>query len=68
MRKKILGFILVYIRSDHDGRHVHVYRDNRPLGVYDRSLGPIRGLEKVWGPDLRKAISLFEEELRARGY
>lgn len=68
MRRKILGFILVYIRSDHGGQHVHVYRDNHPLGVYDRSRGPIRGLEGEWGPVLRDAIAQFEEELHARGY
>ena len=43
MRLKINGFILLFTRADHGGRHV--FKDNRELGVYDRIDGPIRGLE-----------------------
>ena len=43
MRRKYGGFILQFTRSDHGGRHIHVYRDDRELGVFDRIDGPIRG-------------------------
>lgn len=48
MRRKYGGYILQFTRSDHDGRHIHVYRDNRQIGVYDRIDGPIRGLDREW--------------------
>ena len=46
---------------------IHVFRDNRPLGVFDRRDGPIRGLETVWNADLREAIDRFIVELNERG-
>jgi len=49
MRLKINGFILLFTRADHEGRHIHVFKDNRELGVYDRIGGPIRGLEDHLG-------------------
>lgn len=49
MRLKINGFILLFTRADHEGRHIHVFKDNRELGVYDRIDGPIRGLEDHFG-------------------
>jgi hypothetical protein len=67
MRRKYLGYILQFTRSDHGGRHIHVFRDNRPLGVLDRRDGPIRGLETVWNADLREAIDRFIVELNERG-
>jgi hypothetical protein len=53
--------------SAHGGRHIHLFRDNRPLGVFDRRDGPIRGLETVWNADLREAIDRFIIELNERG-
>ena len=53
MRLKINGFILLFTRADHEGRHIHVFKDNRELGVYDRIGGPIRGLEDHFGKNLR---------------
>ena len=50
MRRKIKGYIFQFTSADHDGRHVHVYRDNCEIGVYDKMAGPIRGLEEMeWG-------------------
>ncbi len=41
MRLKINGYILLFTRADYGGRHIHVFKDNRELGVYDRIDGPI---------------------------
>ena len=49
MRLKINGYILLFTRADHEGRHIHVFKDNRELGVYDRIDGPIRGLDAHLG-------------------
>jgi len=68
MRKKYGGYTLQFTRSDHDGRHIHIYRDNRQIGVYDRIDGPIRGLEREWNHQIQRAIEDFLEELNARGY
>lgn len=68
MRKKYGGYILQFTRSDHYGRHIHIYRDNRQVGVYDRVDGPIRGLEHEWNRQLQRAIEDFLEELNACGY
>lgn len=66
MRRKIRGYILLFTRSDHQGRHIHIYRNGIELGVYDRIDGPIRGLESHFGKDLREAIKKFMEELNDR--
>lgn len=68
MRRKYRGYILQFTRSDHDGRHIHVFQNNRQVGVYDRVDGPIRGLKQAWNRDLEEAIALFLEELNERGY
>ena len=68
MRRKISGYILQFTRSDHGGRHIHVYKDDREIGVYDRVDGPLRGLEEHWGKDLREAVDEFIEELDERGF
>lgn len=68
MRRRYGGYILPFTRADHGGRHIHVYRDNRQIGVYDRIDGPIRGLDREWGAQLQSAIEDFLEELDARGY
>lgn len=68
MRRKYRGYILQFTRSDHDGRHIHVFQNNRQIGVYDRIDGPIRGLEQLWNRDLEYAIARFLEELNERGY
>ncbi len=68
MRRKYFGYILQFTRSDHDGRHIHVFLNDRQIGVYDRVDGPIRGLERVWNAELRRAVELFLEELDERGY
>ena len=66
MRRKYFGYILQFTRSDHGGRHIHVFQDDRQIGVFDRIDGPIRGLERVWNRDIQKAIELFLEELHER--
>ncbi len=66
MRRKIAGYILQFTRSDHEGRHIHIYRDGKELGVYDRVEGPIRGLETHFGKDLREAVEGFTKELNER--
>jgi hypothetical protein len=67
MRLKINGYILLFTRADHEGRHIHVFKDNRELGVYDRIDGPIRGLEIHLGKNLREALEQFIELLNERG-
>ena len=67
MRLKINGFILLFTRADHEGRHIHVFKDNRELGVYDRIDGPICGLEDHFGKNLREALYQFIELLNERG-
>jgi hypothetical protein len=49
MRLKINGYILLFTRADHEGRHIHVFKENRELGVFDRIDGPIRGLDAHFG-------------------
>ncbi len=66
MRRKYLGYILQYTRSDHNGRHIHVYWNDRQVGVYDLIVGPIRGLELAWNRDIEKAIEMFLEEIDER--
>ena len=67
MRRKIGGYIFQFTRSDHDGRHIHIYEGNLELGVFDRVDGPIRGLEQHYGKSLREALNEFIEELHERG-
>jgi hypothetical protein len=67
MRLKINGYILLFTRADHEGRHIHVFKDNRELGVYDRMDGPIRGLDAHLGKNLREALEQFIELLNERG-
>lgn len=67
MRRIIKGYILLFTRSDHDGRHVHVFKDNREIGVYDRILGPIRGLEEAMSRELQEALDEFTSEINERG-
>lgn len=67
MRRKIKGYILQFTRSDHGGRHIHVFKDDLHLGVYDRADGPIRGLDKWWNGEMEEAIRTFEEALHERG-
>jgi hypothetical protein len=64
--KKNAGYILQFKRSDHEGRHIHIYRDGKELGVYDRMDGPVRGLEAHFGKDLRMAVAEFIKELNER--
>ena len=68
MRKKIKGYILQFTRSDHEGRHIHVYKDDTEIGVYDREEGPIRGLEGEMNRGLRDALEEFRKELNERGF
>ena len=67
MRKKIKGYILQFTRSDHAGRHIHVYKDDAELGVYDCDQGPIRGLEDEMSRGLREALEEFKKDLDERG-
>lgn len=68
MRFKYKGHIFEFKRSDHEGRHIHVFRDNKLLGVYDRVDGPIRGLERNWNKNLQEGIESFILKLNERGY
>jgi hypothetical protein len=67
VRRKIKGYILLFTRSDNDGRHIHVFKDNHEIGVYDRVLGPIRGLEDVMSRELQEALEEFKTEISERG-
>lgn len=68
MRKKVRGYILQFTSADHGGRHIHIYRDNRELGVFDREQGPIRGLEERWNTELQEIVQGFIKELNERGF
>ena len=67
MRLKINGYILLFTRADHEGRQIHVFKDNRELGVFDRIDGPIRGLDAHFGKNLREALEQFIDLLNERG-
>jgi len=68
MRKKYNGYIFLFIASDHDGRHIHIYYDSREVGVFDRVLGPIRGLDKSMNRGLQEGLNKFIKDLNERGY
>lgn len=68
MRRKYQGYIFQFTSSEHGGRHLHVYRDDRPLGVFDRLEGPIRGLDKAWNNALREGLEQFISDLNERGH
>ena len=68
MRRKIHGYILQFTSADHAGRHIHVYRHEREIGVYDLVDGPIRGLESEMNPQLREALDEFIKGLNERGF
>ena len=68
MRRKIRGYIFQYSNGDHDGRHSHIYRNERKIGVYDAVDGPIRGLETRMNAQLRAALTAFIYELNERGF
>jgi hypothetical protein len=68
MRQKYKNYIFQFTRADHEGRHIHVYKGNDLIGVYDQVDGPIRGLEKAWNKDLRTGIEAFIVRLHERGY
>ena len=68
MRRKYAGYIFQFTLSDHEGRHIHIFKDNCELGVYDRSEGSIRGLEKAWNKNLQAGLEKFISELKERGY
>jgi hypothetical protein len=64
MKAKINGFILNWRQSDHEGTHIHVYRDNRQAGVWDMTRQQaIRGLKL--SKKLKEAIEL-EHEINQR--
>ena len=58
---------LLFTRAEHERRHIHVFKDNRELGVYDRIDGPIRGLDAHLGKNLREALEQFIELPNERG-
>jgi hypothetical protein len=68
MRRKHAGYIFQFTLSDHEGRHIHVVKDDRELGVFDRVDGPVRGLEKAWNNNLQAGLEKFISELHERGY
>jgi hypothetical protein len=65
---QIRGFIFQFTSADHGGRHIHVYRNDRELGVFDLVDGPIRGLEGELNAQLREALAEFIKELNERGF
>ena len=65
MRRKYEGYIYSFTLADHGGRHIHVFRDNKPLGVYDRIDGAIRGLERNWNNRLQSGLEKFIDDLQA---
>ncbi len=67
MRRKYQGYIFQFTRSDHAGRHIHVFKDNRPIGVYDQVDGPVRGLDQHWNKDLQTGLKSFIADLHERG-
>lgn len=65
MRRKISGYILQWTMSDHDGTHIHIYKGDDELGVYDLAKDePIRGLRLT--KQLIDAIGKFRDELDDR--
>jgi hypothetical protein len=68
MRRRHAGYIFQFTLSDHEGRHIHVFKDDRELGVFDRADGPVRGLEKAWNKNLQAGLEKFISELHERGY
>ena len=68
MRRKIRGYIFQFTSADHDGRHIHVYRNDHELGVFDLIDGSVRGLGCEMNVQLRGALSEFIEELNERGF
>lgn len=68
MRRKYEGYIFQFISADHGGRHIHVYRNDKPVGVYDLIDGPIRGLDREWNRNLQSGLEKFIKDLNERGY
>ena len=68
MRRKYEGYIFQFTSADHAGRHIHVFKDNRLVGVYDRVDGAVRGLDKEWNRSLKTGLDKFIKELNERGY
>lgn len=68
MRRKLRGYVLLFTSADHDGRHIHVYRNDRELGVFDLYHGAIRGLELEMNAQLREALTEFIKELNESGF
>lgn len=67
MRRKFNGYIFQFTRADHEGRHIHVFKDDRMVGVYDRVDGPVRGLDRHWNRSLQTGLETFIKELNDRG-
>lgn len=68
MRRKYQEYIFQFTLSDHQGRPMHVFQDDQPLGVYDKIDGPIRGLAQNWNKHLQAGLEQFITELNERGY
>jgi hypothetical protein len=68
MRRKIHGYVLQFTSADHGGRHIHVYRNDFEIGVFDLIDGPIRGLEAHMNAQLREALTEFIKGLNERGF
>jgi hypothetical protein len=68
MRRKIRGYILQFTSADHGGRHIHVYRDDREIGIFDLINGPMRGLDAAMNAQLREALDEFIKQLHERGF
>ncbi len=68
MRRKYAGYIFQFTLSDHEGRHIHVFKDDTELGVYDRVDGAGRGLEAAWNKNLQAGLEKFISDLHERGF
>ena len=68
MRRKIHGYVFQFTSADHDGQHIHIYLNDREVGVYDAVAGAIRGLDRVMNAQLRTALDQFIYELNERGF
>ena len=68
MRRKIDGYIFLFNSADHRGHHIHIYRNDEEIGVFDLIDGPIRGLEERLNGKLRDALAKFIDELNERGF
>jgi hypothetical protein len=65
MKAKINGYYLSWHPNDHNGDHIHIVRDGKREGVWERGARQaIRGLEM--NRKVAEAIAQFEHEIDKR--